>query len=619
VTLAAVASPSPSPSPSPTPPPKKVSRLHVGIDSYTSGTNQQFVGPGITGGTEAASPSSFINGGPLGSSVPYDFFSGGPETTGESISQDILITPTYRLFPTVDVAATFGYGSVGGAGNVGAYWGDSLMPTINPHLGSQAASLTPQFTTHNGQDPINASRISVLSGSIALHDGSGALSGGWFNQHQSVDFVFEQAPLTNTPFELAPQIPQSLGDGSAAVPAIANTAGELPLHGYDAWGKINSFTFEASNADLPAPAGNMARETSLSGIYATGDVKISAEFAHLNESGAISGRFAFGSNVTYNVDGAAVVPFSTLTGQRMAIGGIGAVFPLADADSEVRYAHSCYAGDGVAIPTTSCTGGNYYYAKFHQGFSKFDLALEFVRFEPTYAPAVLSYGTIENVWQAPFAFPGTFLNGDYQLVSNREVGANRQGIRASSTFIIAGVETRVAYARYGQVAAYDLSTAPQSGFIEPFFSPQLTSTQGVKGTETHASAWFAWHPKLLDVTLELSDVIANRYAPANRPEDAIAMDYPSYVLSLSRQFKKILFGVGAGRYAVQGSWDTVGTINASLSQNVVFTGLQLQSNANSAYGIEYSIFSVNGVPLIPTGLSPAYHGPQIQFYQRLKT
>jgi hypothetical protein len=124
---------------------------------------------------------------------------------------------------------------------------------------------------------------------------------------------------------------------------------------------------------------------------------------------------------------------------------------------------------------------------------------------------------------------------------------------------------------------------------------------------------------VVNVTLELSDVIANRYAPANRPADAIAMDYPSAVLSLSRQFKKLLVGVGAGRYAVQGSWDTVGAINASLSQNVVFAGFQYQSNANSAYGVEYSIFSVNGVPLIPTGLSPAYHGPQIQFYQRLKT
>jgi hypothetical protein len=192
-------------------------------------------------------------------------------------------------------------------------------------------------------------------------------------------------------------------------------------------------------------------------------------------------------------------------------------------------------------------------------------------------------------------------------------------VRASTTFLIAGVETRISVARYEQIAPYDLSTGVQPGFIEPYFSPQLTATQGVRGTETHASAWFAWHPKIFDVAVELSDVVTNRNAPAGHPQDAIAIDTPSAVASISRAFGRWLGGVGAGRYAVQGSWDAVGTINASLSQNVVFAGLQYRSNANSAYGLEYSLYSINGTPLVPSGLSPAYHGPQLQFYQRLKT
>jgi len=597
-------------------PSKKPSRLHVGIDSYTSGTNQQFVGPGATGGVEVP---SFKSGGPLAPSVPYDFFSGAPTTTGQAIAQDLIITPTYRLFSNLDIAVSAGYGSIGGSGNVGAYWGDSLMPTINPHLGSLAAQITPDFPTHNGGDSINASRFSVLDGTIALHDGSGALTGGWFDQHQLVPFVFAQAPWTNTPFQLAPQIPGSIGDGPPTLDVLKQTDDVLPLQGYDLWAKTNAFTFEASNANLPAMAGTVARESTLSGIYAAGQIKISAEIAHLMQSGPISGRFSFGgAPSTTALDGSAEVPFSTLTGQRMAIEGIGASFPLATADAELRYAHSCYAADNVAIPTAGCTSGNYYYVKLHQGFSKFDLVIDAVRFEPQYAPAVLSYGTIENVWSAPFSINTNFLKGDYQFVDNSEVGPNRQGIRAATTFLIGGVETRIAFGHYQQVTPYDLTDGTQVGYIEPYFSPQ-TSAQGVRGYENHASAWFGWHPKIADVSLELSDVTTARGAPAGSPQDGIAIDYPSAVVSVSRLFGRLLGGVGAGRYAVQGSWDTVGTINASLSQDVVFAGLEYRANANSAYALQYSVFSVNGTPIVPAGFSPAYHGPQLQFYQRLKT
>jgi hypothetical protein len=612
--LVAAASPSPTPIPVAAPT-KKPSRLHVAIDSYTSGTNQQFVGPGATGAAELP---NFAAGGPLAPAVPYDFFSGAPTSTGQAISQDIILTPTYRLLSNLDVSASFGYGSIGGSGNVGSYWGDPLMPTINPHLGSQAYTLTPAFPDHNGIDSVNATRISVLSGSVALHDGHGALTGGWFDLRQTVPFVFSQAPWTNTPTQLAPQIPQSIGDGTASVDVFRGQATVLPLHGYDLWAKVNDVTVEASNADLPAPAGNLARESSLSGVYAAGPVKFSAEVAHLTESGAVNARVLFGGSPTVSYDGAIAVPYSTVLGQQMDVEGLGAAFPLATGDVDVRYGHSCYSADNVAV-ASSCTAGNFYYAKLHQGFSKFDLALELVRFEPTYAPALLSYGTIENVWTAPFAFPGTWLNGDYSFVDTSQFGANRQGLRASTTFLIGGVEVRVAFGRYEQVSTYDLTTAYQPGFIEPYFSPQLTPTLGIRGTETHGTAWLSWHPKIADVTLELSDVATNRNAPAGRPEDAIAIDYPSAVVSISRTFGRILGGVGAGRYGLDGSYDTVGVKNASLSQDVVFAGLQYRSNANSAYALEYQLFSVNGTPVIPNGLSPAYHGPQIQFYQRLKT
>jgi hypothetical protein len=305
----------------------------------------------------------------------------------------------------------------------------------------------------------------------------------------------------------------------------------------------------------------------------------------------------------------------------MYVDGIGATFPLVFGDVDVRYANSCYGADNVGLASASCTSGNYYFAKFHQGFSKFDVSLEWVRVEPTFAPAILPYGTIENVWSAPFAFPVTWLPQDYHFVDTGNVPENRQGLRATTSFFIAGVETRIAVARYGQVLPYDLTTGTQAGFVDPYFSPQLTTTQGVRGTETHAQIWFGAHPKFVDVSLELSDVITNRTPEAGRPGDAIAVDYPSAVLSLSHQFGKVLFGVGASRFGMEGSYDISGVKNVSLHQNVLSTGLQLRSNANSAYGLEYQLFSVDGNAFVsgPGALSPAYHGPQIQFFQRLRT
>jgi hypothetical protein len=607
-------SPSASPAPVPSPAPKKkASRLHVKIDSYTSGVNNQFVGPGATGSAEAP---SFAAGGPLAPSVPYDFFTGSPTVTGQSIAEDLIITPTYRLLDNLDVTVSFGYGSVGGTGNVGSYWGGSLFPTINPHLGSQAFQIAPAFPTHNGQDSVTAQRVSVLDGQFALHDGRGALTGGWFNLKQTLSFVFQQAPWTNTPTQLAPQLPQSLGDGTAAVDVFQNEATILPLHGYDLWGKVHDFTFEATNADLPAAAGTTTRESSLSGVYTAGQFTFSAEVAHLTQSGATSARVLFGSSPSITLDGAAAVPSSTVLGQQMAIEGFGAAFPIGTVDATLNYGHSCYSANGVAAPSASCTSGNYVYGRLHQGFTAFDLGLELVRFEPQYAPALLNYGTEENVWSAPFARPGTWLAGTYSFVDTSQVGANRQGFRLTTTFLVAGVETRLAYAHYTQISPYDLTTGAQVGFIEPYFSPQI-SGQGVLGTEDHVNAWLAWHPKFADVTLELGDVTTNR--TTSSPTESISIDYPSAVLSLSRRFGKVLGGVGAGRYAVEGSYDTVGVKNADLQQNVVFAGVQYQANANSAYGLEYQLFSVSGSPLIPNGLSPAYHGPQLQFFQRLKT
>jgi hypothetical protein len=606
-----VPQPTASPSASPAPPPKP-SKFSLKISTYTSGTNQQFVGPGTT----PAEGPVFAAGSQLAPGVPYDFFSGGSQATGQGISQDFELTPTLAVTSDVDMSLTIGYGSASGTGNVVNYWGDAIMPTINTNLGSRAYTLTPAFTTHNGQNPISATKLSILSGSIMAHNGNGGVTFGWLNLHQNVGFAFSQAPWVSTPFEVVPQLPGSIGDGAPAVDVLKGDPTVYPLSGVDGWWKNGIATFEAASALLPAPYLSPARVDTLSGIIDQGGgLKYSAQLSMLQQTGPEVGRMLFGSAPSL-VDG---IPQSTLFGQHQVVLGLGATFPLGAVDGELRYGYSCYNAVGTAASTSSCTSGNYIYGKLHHGFSNFDLAGELVRFDASYAPAVLDYGTIENIDSYAAMLPSNSLRGTYQLVDTAEVGPNRQGFRLSGSFLAFGVEVRLAYARYSQIQALDATSSHASGFIEPYFLPQLTG--GTIGLEQRAEAWFKYPWKIADVTLDLSQV--NTWRTGTAPvlgNDNVRMQYPAAVLGLTRPFgPKVTGSAGVGRFALNGQFNTAGADNAQLTQNMIFAGAQLRSNSNSGYGLEWRLYSVSGTPTLPGGPSPAYHGPQIQFYQRFKT
>ncbi|HEY5340190.1 MAG TPA: hypothetical protein VIK27_04115, partial [Candidatus Aquilonibacter sp.] len=247
--------PKPSVSPSPVPTTKPAARFKLKIETYTSGTNQQFVGPG----TLPAEGPLFAAGGAVAPGTPYDMFSGAPQGTGQGLSQDVLLEPIFALTRNIDVTTTIGYGSASGTGNIVNYYGDALMPTINPNIGSRAFTLTPAFPTHNGQDPVSATRLGFLSGSIIDHNGNGALTVGWFGLHQNVPWALSQAPWTNTPFQLAPQIPRTIGDAPPSADVLREGSTVLPLSGADFWFKSNLATFEVASADLPAPSTSPAR------------------------------------------------------------------------------------------------------------------------------------------------------------------------------------------------------------------------------------------------------------------------------------------------------------------------------------------------------------------------
>lgn len=163
-----------------------------------------------------------------------------------------------------------------------------------------------------------------------------------------------------------------------------------------------------------------------------------------------------------------------------------------------------------------------------------------------------------------------------------------------------------------------MSQALQPGFVDAYFTPQIGP--GVYGHENHLAASFAWHPAFADVRLDLTDVTLSRNASAAFPSESVAMNYPSALISFARQVNaKTFWTAGAGRFAVDGSFDTVGAKNADLVQNMIFGGFQFKSNASSSYQVMYRLYSVHGLPTTPLGPDPAYHGPQLTLERIFRT
>ena len=74
------------------------------------------------------------------------------------------------------------------------------------------------------------------------------------------------------------------------------------------------------------------------------------------------------------------------------------------------------------------------------------------------------------------------------------------------------------------------------------------------------------------------------------------MQYPAGVLTLARNFGPKVFGAaGVGRFALNGQFDTSGPNNAQLAENLVFAGLELRPNGTTGYGLQWRLYSVNGI------------------------
>jgi hypothetical protein len=151
---------------------------------------------------------------PLAPNTPYDLFSSTPQVSGNAGIGSITSIASY-CSEAFDFSVSAGFENVRGSVTNAAHLGENLMPTLNPHLGSQALPYAVSFPTHPGQDDGTATRLSILSGRIATADGNLSLRAGWFDLGQTGRFVFAQPNLTSLNPAIAYAPPETLSSGLA--------------------------------------------------------------------------------------------------------------------------------------------------------------------------------------------------------------------------------------------------------------------------------------------------------------------------------------------------------------------------------------------------------------------
>lgn len=601
--------PSASPSPAPTPSPRPLGWQFATtleatfIDQNTSGPGQ--VGPEAAG---------FIAGSPLSPNTPYDLFSSAPLTPGVAGLAEGITTATYRT-PAFDVNLAAGLGYVNGSITNAAYWGENLLPALNPHMGSQALPYAIAFPTAPGQDDGNNFRLSVLGGSIATADGNLVLKGGYFDLTQTQRFVFAQPALTSVNPAIAYAPAETLSNGLAETDVWQPLSSQLQLSGVDVVAKRGIATFEAASAALPSLPGTSARIALASLVFDHGEgTRYAVEVVHANTGGlSFTTTVPFGANPQFSVTPQGTLPTSTLSGQQQTLAGVHAAFHLVPAwqvDAVADVGRAWYAAQNVAQPGTASPGG-YYHAAVVKTFGRATATLDFFRMEARYATMILPYGIQENQWSAAFAWPGQWLKSNYQLIDNSALGVNRQGYRFRYYIDKGALEWHVEYTNLYQIDPETTVTSQATGFVDGYYLPQLPANATL-GRQQRFGAWVAWHPRIGVLTLDYVNDQLDR--PALVPTDLVAYQVPQVMLTFARHFSPNVTGsVGAGRYAM------IGTFSEPIDfwQRLYFAGVIVKETSQASILAAFRRTNFSGITTFPLSpLSPNFTGSQLLVEQR---
>lgn len=600
----------PTNTPSPSPPP--AGSVRWSLDAHATFITQGTRGPG----TQPPEAPGFISGAPLAPLTPYDTFSSAPLVPGNAGEAGLLLTPTYygRRF---DAAVTFGAAYARGSITNAIYWGESLLPALNPHLGAQQLPYAVVFPTHPGQDNGTGFVASVVSGSIASKDGKMRLRGGWFDLTQSDGFVFTQPPITSVIPGITVVPPESLGGPPTAdwwsVPGAV-----YPLHGVDLTLKRGLATLELTDAALPSLPGTGARLQMGSLVIDHGEgTRFSAQALHVATGGALVPTSVLFAQGTLVPGPQGMLPSGLIGGQSQTIVGLSAAFHVRPGlEAKTEYGRSTYAAQNVALPGSS-KPGNYYHAGLAWTLRRATLALDGYRNEPFYATAILPYGIPENVWSVAWSWPGQWLKSNYQLINNLPVNVDRQGYRVRYSLAGGPFELRASYATFGEIEPITISNARQTGFVDGFFLPQPDAAATL-GHQRQYAVWAAWHPPFAHVVVDYTEDTMHRGALPSSPQDLVSYDTPEYsVYAWRRLTPATVVSAGFAHYGMRGSFGQPYT-NIGFAQRMWFAGAELRQSPHLSTLVTVRHSSFRGFPSQLGGPPPDFSGAMLLVEQRIK-
>jgi hypothetical protein len=587
--------------------------LHLATTASTTFIDQSTIGAGQVG-PEAA---GFVNGSPLSPNTPYDLLSSAPDVPGVAGVGQLTSTATF-LLPRWDASVTGGFGYVRGSIPNASYWGENLMPTLNPHLGFASLPYAVAFPTHAGQDDGTDLRLSVLAASLASADGTLRVRGGWFDLAQTDRFVFAQPMLTSVNPAIAYAPAETLSNGLPGSDLWQPFATQLPLSGADVVVKRGIATLEVAGAALPSLPGDDARLTIGSLVIDHGEgTRFSAEVLHATLAGVpFTTTVPFGADPVYTQTPQGIVPTSTLGGQGQTLAGLRGAFHVAASlgiDGIVEIGRAWYDANSVALPGSEKPGG-FYHLGVTKKHGRATASVDLLRMEPRYATMILPYGVPENQWSAAFAWPGQWLKSNYQLVDNSVVGVNRQGYRLRYSVDGGPLEVHLEYTDLYQIEDETRLTAEQAGFVDGYYLPQLPQA-ATRGRQQREAFWIAWHPHFGDVTLDVVNDTLSRPHVVTHPEDQVSYDVPQAVLTYARHLSPaVIADAGLGRYAAKGAFSEP----IDFAQRLFFAGAEMQQTKALSLLLSFRRTSFSGLTTFPASpLSPDFTGSALIVEQRL--
>jgi hypothetical protein len=613
VPVAARAQSIPAPAPSPSPPLRGV--LQWQAEAHTTFISQSAAGPGLTT-TEA---SGFAQGSPLSPLTPYDTLSSAPNVPGNASESALIVRPTYFGRGAFDYHLTLAVGAAAGSVTNASYWGESLVPALNPHLGAQHLPYAIVFPNHPGQDDGSAFNAGIVNGSIVSKDGNLALKAGWFDLTQTDGFVFTQPAVPNALPAIGMVTAETLGDGTPNLDAWNASSTVLPLHGLDLMSKSGIASYELSSAAMPSLPGTSARMNMVSAVFDHGEgTRWSAQVLHVFTGGdPIATTVLYGADEQLLTTPQGLLPISRIGGQRETIAGLRGAFHIAPhLDGVAEYGHTTYAADLVAQPGTA-KPGDYLHAGASRAFGRAALALDVYRNDARYANALLPYGAPENVWSVAWSWPGQWLKSNYQLINDFPVNIDRQGYRVKYTLGGGPLDVRVIYANFGEIEPITLSNALQTGFVDGFFLPQADANATL-GRQHQYGGYLGWHPSFGDVTVDYAEDTMRRAAAPGAPQDSVAYDSPELVISFAHHFgSRTLASIGAARYAMRGSFGQ-GYTNIDYSQRQAMAGIEFAESKRATILASLRRSAFAGIPAAPLDDAPTFTGTIFILEQRYK-